>query len=147
MARGYISITYPFRATRKTRFMRSTTDKENKIPPLFLVNIFPGEITLVKRRCTDRIYSSSADTQALDSMDFVTIGDYTSMFSTCQKWLSDRKVGLSTVAVSYVSSEETWKLGRFFFFFEREIEIDRVVQFHSIIPTRSLYAITIFRKI
>lgn len=107
--------------------MRSTTDKENKIPPLFLVNIFPGEITLVKRRCTDRIYSSSADTQALDSMDFVTIGDYTSVFSTCQKWLSDRKVGLSTVAVSYVSSEKTWKLGRFFF--EREIEIDRVVDY------------------
>lgn len=58
-------------------------------------------------------------------MDFVTIGDYTSVFSTCQKWLSDRKVALSTVAVSYVSSEETWKLGRFFW--EREIEIDRVV--------------------
>lgn len=63
------------------------------------------------------------------------------MCSTCQKWLSDRKLGLSTVARGVVRfSKETWKLDRFFFR-GGEIEIDRVVD--SFI-CESNYADTIF---
>lgn len=63
------------------------------------------------------------------------------MCSTCQKWLSDRKLGLSTVARGVVRFlKETWKLDRFFFR-GGEIEIDRVVD--SFIY-ESNYADTIF---
>lgn len=61
------------------------------------------------------------------------------MCSTCQKWLSDRKLGLSTVARCVVRfSKETWKLDRFFFEKLKLIASLTVSFTNRIMPTRSL---------
>lgn len=63
------------------------------------------------------------------------------MCSTCQKWLSDRKLGLSTVARGVVRfSKETWKLDRFFLEGEKlKLIASLTVSFtNRIMPTRSL---------